>query len=985
VLTLVTTLPHSSASEAVVNGHQGVGDQGTRGLVVPSPIFHRSPTLRADNASNLRAMRRHLAALLAAGIIVGTLAAPMPGGAAAEPRIASSAAPTMGIAVTLGFANLISDNRAVTIANELMPTIATRFHANAVSLNFPFWEASSTSSDPMRAPMTPSPQRLVAISEIARRCHLRVQWRPYLFEGDLKSQIRDSIHPVDPKAWLQHYWNFLVPYLEAANLSGVSSFSIALELRTLLPHLSIWTTIVERAKTLFSGQLLYSQQHLPQVSLPLTARGYDAYEPIKLPRGQVVSTAAFTRGFEENLQSPEMQSTPADLTVEEVSLPAVSGANRQPNDFHYPLGTKLDRQVQTEWFAGACNAFWALHLQGIYYFAIAFNRFTSAENQSASLYGWLGTSSAGAISQCFSRAAGPAAAQSQKAAARLQRAVPSSWAPSEPVEPSGGDPTSISCPTSSFCAMVDAGGDVLTETSGVWSAPRNIDGGDLVGVSCASATLCVAVDGSGNAWSFDGSSWTASPGVDPEPFTSVSCAIATSTCIAVDVAGDAVEYSEGAWVGPLRVAAGPLTAVSCASATSCRAVDATGEVYTFNGSWSSPTRLGINGLTSIACPSTSVCAAGDDTGHLFLRTKGRWVQQNYLLDSGVASVACSSTSSCLALATTSMATTSTASSWTAHDSDLPVNSGVAVSCPPGGACVAASYDGVVSTYAGTWSATTVVDPRPGELTDVSCGSSSFCMAVDDAGDASMWDGATWSTPSATGAPALSAVSCLSSFCMAVSDGGEAVVYSGGQWHRSLPVDSKALTSVSCTSPTFCAATDASNRVLTFSGMSWTKPTNGNVPQFMVRGYDGVSCVGPSTCVAVDTNGKLLFFGPGAAALRQGGTPFVPLTGVSCASISLCVAVDEQGRAITFKATPKDPSFSHPERIDPYRLTSVSCVESGYCLATDDNGGTVAYDHGTWSSPSRTVSLGAITAVSCITPTHCMATDATNADMSTTAI
>jgi hypothetical protein len=929
---------------------------------------------------SFRDMRRHWGALLVTVLLsCSVLTASPPSGASAPPRVSSAATPALGIAVTLGFANLISDARAMAIANSLFPTIAMRFHANAVSLNFPFWESSSTSSDPMRAPMTPSPARMVAITDVARRWHLRVQWRPYLFEGDLVPHIRDSIHPSDPKQWLAHYWSFLQPYLAAADLSGVTSFSLALELRTMLPHLSLWTSLVQRAKALYSGQILYSQQHLPQISLPLTARGLDAYQPILLARDEGESASAFASGFEKNLRAPAMQSTPADLTLEEVSIPAVKGANRQPNNFHYPFGTLLDRKVQVDWFTGACDAFWALHLQGIYYFAIAFDRFTSAENQSASLYGWLGTPSAAAIARCFARSPSELARRSLGQPRRLAHpgsTAPVSWSTSAPLESTAGHPTSISCPTPQFCAMVDLGGDVRTEAAGSWSPAAKLDPSGLAAISCTSGTSCVAVDGQGSAFSLVGDAWSGPLGVDPVALTSISCVPLTTTCAAVDVAGDALFDEGGVWSTPLHVAVSPLTAVSCTASRQCRAVDASGNVYTYAGSWSTPVHVDGDALTAIDCPSPAICVAGDDSGRLFVERGQRWTPQAQVLPAGVASVSCSSPVSCLALGSTGFGTVLGSSTWSSNVAVFPRGDGISVSCAPDGPCTALSLQGAVATRMTSWSRATMADPRSGQLVAISCGTMTFCMAVDDAGGATAWNGSTWTPPSPTGATTLSAVSCTATTCMAVGATGEAVAYGDGRWGRTTRVDTSALTGVSCSSPALCAATDASNQVLTYDGSSWSAPTTRGVPQHLLRGYVGVSCPSPSSCVAIDTHGAVLFFGSGSAAVRQVDTPYVPLTSVSCASVELCIAVDEQGRAITFRDSAREPAWSLPERIDAHRLTSVSCAADGSCVATDDDGGVVTYD-GAWSRVRSVLPPGSVGAASCVAMSRCFLVDATS--------
>jgi hypothetical protein len=352
-------------------------------------------------------MRRPVALLSALFVALGLTVVVVPtlSSASPQPKIASTAPPIKGIAVLLDGANLITDAQSIATANSLFSTVVTRFHANAVSLNFPYLQASSTSNDPMRSVITPSPQRLAEITAVAQRYHLSVQYRPYLYEGDLAQHSRTTIKPTNPALWIQNYWAFLQPYLISANEAGVQSFSVAQELTTLLPQLSSWELLVQRAKTLYSGQLIYSQQHAPMVSLPLTSRGFDAYTPIPLSSPKKVSVGAFTSGFERNLQASGMQSTPSDLTIEELGIAAVAGAYDKPFYEHYPVKTKVDRVVQEDWFQGACNAFWALHLQGIYFWAIGFNNFTPTENNNKSgLYTWFGTPTANVVASCFARA-----------------------------------------------------------------------------------------------------------------------------------------------------------------------------------------------------------------------------------------------------------------------------------------------------------------------------------------------------------------------------------------------------------------------------------------------------------------------------------------------------------------------------------------------------------------------------------------------------
>ncbi len=88
---------------------------------------------------------------------------------------------------------------------------------------------------------------------------------------------------------------------------------------------------------------------------------------------------------------------------------------------------------------------------------------------------------------------------------------------------------------------------------------------------------------------------------------------------------------------------------------------------------------------------------------------------------------------------------------------------------------------------------------------------------------------SWSAPVAIdGADTLTSVSCPSaSFCVAVDDSGNALTFNGSSWSAPTSIDMHVLYSVSCTSASFCAAVDLGGNALTFNGSSWSAPTNIN--------------------------------------------------------------------------------------------------------------------------------------------------------------
>jgi len=107
---------------------------------------------------------------------------------------------------------------------------------------------------------------------------------------------------------------------------------------------------------------------------------------------------------------------------------------------------------------------------------------------------------------------------------------------------------SVSCATTSFCVVVDSGGNEATYNGSGWSGVVNVDGGTaLFSVSCQSASFCAAVGENGTATMFNGSSWSPPSTIDTVNgytirLNSVSCPTA-SFCGAVDDGGNALTYS----------------------------------------------------------------------------------------------------------------------------------------------------------------------------------------------------------------------------------------------------------------------------------------------------------------------------------------------------------------------------------------------------------------------------------------------------------
>ena len=86
---------------------------------------------------------------------------------------------------------------------------------------------------------------------------------------------------------------------------------------------------------------------------------------------------------------------------------------------------------------------------------------------------------------------------------------------------------------------------------------------------------------------------------------------------------------------------------------------------------------------------------------------------------------------------------------------------------------------------------------------------SFCVAVDDSGNALTDVNGSWSKPATVVGPSygFAGVSCpTTTFCMAVDSDGAALSYNGSRWSSPHTISGQLqFTSVSCPTVSFCVA------------------------------------------------------------------------------------------------------------------------------------------------------------------------------------
>ncbi len=267
----------------------------------------------------------------------------------------------------------------------------------------------------------------------------------------------------------------------------------------------------------------------------------------------------------------------------------------------------------------------------------------------------------------------------------------------------------VSCPTVTFCMVVDELGHAAVFRHGHWSSPVVADPhlGALHAVSCPSTSLCVAVDQAGRVVRWDGTHWSVPVEVDPHGFEAIECPT-TSFCAAADFAGRVLTWDGGQWSRPFTVESGGqgFSTLSCPQASGCVAMTTDGFFTSWNGKrWSKPAdentaSAGIS--VSLVCVTTKYCMAALSNGDAAVDTGA--TLHPVLVDhsgTGFSSLSCPTTTFCVGVDREGDAFAWDGSRWsgaTPVDRSAGVLGLTSVSCPVAGHCVAVSSSGdVVST------------------------------------------------------------------------------------------------------------------------------------------------------------------------------------------------------------------------------------------------------------------------------------------------
>jgi large repetitive protein len=289
--------------------------------------------------------------------------------------------------------------------------------------------------------------------------------------------------------------------------------------------------------------------------------------------------------------------------------------------------------------------------------------------------------------------------------------------------------------------------------------------------------------------------------------------------------------------------------------------------------------IDANALEATSCvPSSTDCVVSDNKGNAYYST------------------------------TAKVTGTATWNSWTGPSA----SASEALACPSTSLCTIADGGNVyyATSLGGSWTEAFSPSYRVDALT---CASSSFC--IDGQGESGGYirystvpASAAWNAVLVAGSNNVTGVSCVSSsFCAAVDSAGEAYIAVteadikiASGWKGTDVDSSTALDGVACMSTTSCVAVDDTGDALALTINSEGAATVSKHDIDGTNDLTAVACTGSSTCVAVDTVGNVFLSVNAGATWTKQYALGVDLTSVSCSSASLCVAAGTNGSVTTFE-------------------------------------------------------------------------------------
>ena len=276
----------------------------------------------------------------------------------------------------------------------------------------------------------------------------------------------------------------------------------------------------------------------------------------------------------------------------------------------------------------------------------------------------------------------------------------------------------------------------------------------------------------------------------------------------------------------------------------------------------------------------------------------------------------------------------------------------------------AGYHLAPAASTSTWQQPVLADPEQGGISDVACLTPTWCLVVDQTGNAWTFDGTTWQRQARAPHGAIEDLTCVSAtWCLAVTYDRYPMVFDGTAWSEGAPLPGTATPAeVSCPTTTFCAVSSTDGTVWQLAGATWS------ATQVDTVGMLGISCPTTTFCMVAGNFGRLWVW-TGGAWVQKPQNSLGQDTEVDCPRADLCIAAEG-----TVGAVYVNGDWAPAEGLAGLNngVTSVSCPTDTFCRVTDNFGGHVDWN-GAWQAAVADGHVGYDT--TCPVATACFGIDA----------
>lgn len=269
--------------------------------------------------------------------------------------------------------------------------------ANWLSITFPLYERSRTSSVVVRRSPTPSPADLSILIQDAEADGLSVVVRPLLDSSNL-GHSRVHWTPPNLVQWFASYKRVLIPYARMAQRFHVKVFTVGVEFDYFAGS-RLWRGLDAAIRQVYKGRLAFANNwdQLPGrngFGGSNIRQDVDAYPAFQVPDNATI--AVLTRHWDA--WDSQLR---AGTVLGEVGIPAQPGMYRHP--YWWKSNGPLAPYVQVKWFAAACNAVVTEKLGGLFFWSLVFGSSLTTPSGLANPGAWTALPGAREIARCFSR------------------------------------------------------------------------------------------------------------------------------------------------------------------------------------------------------------------------------------------------------------------------------------------------------------------------------------------------------------------------------------------------------------------------------------------------------------------------------------------------------------------------------------------------------------------------------------------------------